>query len=77
MLTYRDKTHCIFWEECKKGDTCHRALTKEKEEHAKKINLPVAYFTEEPDCFESTTCVFGCGKVLDDHDNENSCTKCE
>jgi len=22
-------------------------------------------------------CVFNCGKVLDEHDNENSCKRCE
>jgi hypothetical protein len=52
MLCYHDKTFCAFYKTCVhglKGD-CSRPLTPEVEEAAKKVQLPIAQFTERPNC---------------------------
>jgi len=51
MICYRDMTFCPFWEECKEGETCHRALTKEIQYKADKLSLPICTFVDKPDCF--------------------------
>lgn len=52
MISYQDKTFCDFWRKCKKGDECHRALTKEDCEGAEDLGLPVSIFVNKPKCFE-------------------------
>lgn len=39
MICYRDKTYCGSEGE----HTCGREITKEELEHAKELNLPIAY----------------------------------
>lgn len=52
MLCYLDRTFCPFYNECKHGDVCPRALTEDVEERAMKMNLPIAKLMDKPDlCF--------------------------
>ena len=55
MICYKDKTFCKAWKQCKEGDSCPLALTKEVIEDAKRWwgtqNPPIAC-TEIRDCFE-------------------------
>ena len=55
MISYRDRTYCPFWENCKDGATCSRAQTKEVNEGALKAGLPVSVFVSVPACFEPKT----------------------
>ncbi len=52
MLCYRDRTFCPFSESCKLGSECHSALTKEVEEGANRIGLPIAQFVNKPQCYK-------------------------
>ena len=40
MLCYKDKTFCASKTE---NHTCGREITKEEQDHAKELNLPIAY----------------------------------
>ena len=59
MLCYKDRTFCPYWEECKDGKTCPRALTSEVYADAKKWwgffksedEVPICTWAEKPDCF--------------------------
>jgi hypothetical protein len=51
MITYKDMTFCPFWEECRDGPECPRALTKDIYQRAEAIGLPVSRFVTEPECF--------------------------
>lgn len=54
-MTYKDKTFCTFWEECKYGVICHRALTLEERKEAKlwwgNEDVPISVFLNKPNCF--------------------------
>lgn len=54
MMCYRDRTYCTFYETCKDGDGCDRALTPEVVSDAKKWwgndNAPIAYYGDKPEC---------------------------
>lgn len=56
MIGFRDKTFCGFWEECKRGQNCHRALTPQVEEAAERWwggeDAPILQFYDKPHCFE-------------------------
>ena len=52
MLCYRDKTFCSFYQDCQHGNKCGDALTPEKIEDAKTINLPVCQYRDKPECFK-------------------------
>lgn len=52
MMCYKDRTYCQFWKECKFGNGCHRALTKEVEELAPQCGLQISRFVSKPDCFK-------------------------
>jgi len=59
MLCYKDMTFCSYWEECKDGKNCNRALTPEVFENAtkwwgliSKNPVPICQFSEQPDCFK-------------------------
>ena len=60
MICYRDMTFCPFWDECKDGKECFRALTNEVWNKAhkwwgldkSKDDIPICLFTEKPDCFK-------------------------
>ena len=52
LIHYKDQTFCPFWQECTNGECCPRALTKEVQQKADKINLPICMFVGIPfDCF--------------------------
>jgi hypothetical protein len=57
MICYRDMTFCPFWEECRKGKTCPRALTEKVREEAKKWwagnagDAPIMQYTTKPSCY--------------------------
>ncbi len=54
MLCYRDMTFCTYYEECKDGKDCFRALTPEviKAAEAWMKKPPIAMFAEKPECFK-------------------------
>jgi len=54
MICYRDMTFCPFWVQCTEALKCHRALTKKVAVAATKLGLPIAQFTEKPECFVLT-----------------------
>ena len=51
MICYKDKTFCSYNLICKNASECSRALTWEIKEAAIKSGLPVAVYTDFPDCF--------------------------
>lgn len=52
MLTYKDRTFCIFHELCSDGKGCDRALTGRVRESARRCGLPICQFASEPECFK-------------------------
>jgi len=59
MMCYRDRTWCQFWEECKDGGQCGRALTKDVKDAATRWwgndNPPIATYVDKPECFKEKT----------------------
>lgn len=59
MVRFKDMTFCPFWEECKDGEKCDRALTDRVREQASEWwsgfmsddPAPIACYTERPRCF--------------------------
>jgi len=51
MMCYKDMTFCNFGPLCSNWE-CDRRLTDEIKKDAEAFGLPVAVFTEFPDCFE-------------------------
>ena len=52
MLCYWDMTFCPFWKECADGEDCFRRLDEIALWSAGLHNLPIAQFTDKPDCFK-------------------------
>jgi len=52
MIVYRDMCFCDYWEGCKDGEGCIRALTQDVWVKAESIGLPVDRFMENPICFK-------------------------
>lgn len=52
MICYGDRTFCKFYEECKYGEGCERALTVNVMQEAYDCGLPVCQFMEKPECFK-------------------------
>ena len=50
-MVYKDMTFCPFWEKCKKGKDCRRALTKELVNEAERYGLPISRFMDKPEKF--------------------------
>ena len=50
MLCYKDKTFCNF--DCKNKENCNSWFTKTDKQNSKKLNLPVSFFVDKPDCFK-------------------------
>lgn len=54
MISYRDMTFCKHHEDCAKAATCHRPLTDEVREKARKWwggdDVPIAVFGNRPAC---------------------------
>ena len=51
MMCYRDMTFCSYWQDCKDGNDCHRALTIEVQNNAETNNLDICQYAEKPECF--------------------------
>ncbi len=59
MITYKDKTFCPFYDKCKTGFNCSRALTVDVIESATKwskqfhsTDILINQFSDKPECFE-------------------------
>lgn len=52
MLCYKDMTFCSFYDRCKEGKNCFRALTPKVISKSKEIHLPISQFVCAPKCFE-------------------------
>lgn len=56
MMCYQDRTFCPFYQECKSGKTCDRALNAKVILGATKWwgkdGAPISQFSEKPDCFK-------------------------
>lgn len=66
-MSYRDICFCRFYEDCKKGETCHRALTKDVLNLAELYGLRIWQFEDKPDCFEQVN-----GFLDDDEDSHRN-----
>ena len=59
MMCYKDRTWCpqTISDRCSRSEGCYRVFTKEDRIHAEKWwkgpDFPIAYWTEEPECFVS------------------------
>lgn len=51
MWCYKDKVFCPFWEECKAGRACDRALTEEVRRGAVMVSIPISRYKDRPECF--------------------------
>lgn len=51
MICYRDMTFCGFWEDCRNGEDCERALTEIVRKGAEFSRLPIAQFVDKPECY--------------------------
>ena len=51
MLCYRDMTFCPFWETCKNGSECYRALTADVSAKAIEFNMGISQYCEQPECY--------------------------
>ena len=52
MMCYRDRTYCQFFDTCKDGEMCARALTERVRRDAEAFNLPLCTFIAPPkDCY--------------------------
>jgi hypothetical protein len=56
VICYRDKTFCPFHTTCAPGqrNDCGRALTPEVQKAAEAAKLPIAQFTDRPECYVPT-----------------------
>ena len=51
MIHYKDMTFCKFYNECREGKKCFRALTMDVEINAHSVGLPISMFVVKPECF--------------------------
>lgn len=53
MIRFRDGIYCPFWETCRDGGSCNRALTPLVVGQAQEWmdNPPISQYVEEPDCY--------------------------
>lgn len=53
MMCYRDATFCTFFQLCKNGNDCPRALTDKLKADAEEWmhNPPICVYAEFPECF--------------------------
>jgi len=56
MICYKDMTFCPFWDDCKQGEKCDRALTDEVCADAmawwQGQDPPICQYTDKPECWE-------------------------
>lgn len=56
VLCYKDMTFCKYYETCKDGKKCHKALTPEVRKKARewwgKETAPISVFAEKPECYK-------------------------
>lgn len=50
-MSYKDKTFCTYFKQCKIGDKCDRALTFKVKIDAKRVEANIEMFTDYPDCY--------------------------
>ena len=57
MINYKDKTFCPFWDTCKAGPGCDRALTPTVREEAHRwwggAGAPICLLKDKPECWEA------------------------
>ena len=53
MMCYRDKTFCTYYQICKNGYNCDRALTNKVKKEASEWmkNPPICVYSDFPECF--------------------------
>ena len=53
MMCYKDRTFCPFFDTCRYGNECDRALTENVKYDAEKWmkNAPICQFVEKPECW--------------------------
>lgn len=55
MISFMDKTFCAYFDTCKKGEKCERALTEKVKRDAATwwgdANAPICIYAEHPDCY--------------------------
>ena len=51
MLCYKDMCFCPFYEDCRGGESCDRALTMDVMEDAECRDLLISRFAAKPECF--------------------------
>ena len=51
MMCYKDMTFCGFYEDCKDGETCCRALTQAIIYAATWQETYISQFADRPECF--------------------------
>lgn len=52
MICYADRTYCPFWNDCKRGSDCRRALTEAVKDRANKSGLPICVYVDKPQCIQ-------------------------
>ena len=54
MIGYRDMTFCTYYETCKEGGSCNRALTQQVQDDADKWwgkeGAPICMYIDMPSC---------------------------
>lgn len=53
MMCYRDRTFCQFYDDCKDGNRCVRALTPTIRERAEAFGLYISQYVDRPECFKT------------------------
>ena len=51
-MSYKDKCFCGFYNKCKQGQHCARALTEDVEEEATIFGALISQYASEPQCYE-------------------------
>lgn len=52
MKCFRDTTYCRYYQHCRYGKVCNKALTQEIREEAMKYRFFLCEYTIEPDCYK-------------------------
>lgn len=53
MICYKDMKFCPFYQTCKQGRKCYRALTEIVQKLAQDSKLPICTYTEKPGCYKA------------------------
>jgi hypothetical protein len=55
MMCYKDMTFCPFYDKCRDGKSCDRALTDKVVADSVRYDMPISRFVNQPDCFMEIT----------------------